>query len=408
MNERILRLLADSGVQAALTRFSSMEAWLQKQQMELTAIAAPTGLEGLRAEWMLRQMKELGLRSVDVDEVGNVIGFRPGVTEDGPVVAITAHLDTVFPARTPIQPKVVNGVLTAPGISDNGAGLAALLGLLRCLQDARLKTCWPLLLVANVGEEGEGDLKGFRHLFGPSPWNERIAATIVLDGPGVEHVTVQGLGSRRLKLTFRGPGGHSWSEAGTASAIHGLVRACHAMLAQVQPEPGESSFNLGVMEGGSSINSIAAEASVRIDLRAHEADTLQSLAAAVRRAAAQGMEEENQLAMTGAVEARLQIIGDRPAGKLAPGSELLHAVLAVDRALNIEAQTGAASTDANLPLSLGRQAIRIGAGGRGGGAHTLDEWFDPTGRHLGLRRLLLLALLMARVPELDEQDETER
>jgi di/tripeptidase len=174
------------------------------------------------------------------------------------------------------------------------------------------------------------------------------------------------------------------------------------MLAQVQPEPGESSFNLGVIEGGSSINSIAAEASVRIDLRSHDAETLQSLAAAVRRAAAQGLEEENQLAMTGAVEARLQVIGDRPAGRLAPGSELLQAILAVDRALGIESHTGAASTDANLPLSLGLQAIRIGGGGRGGGAHTLEEWFDPTGRELGLRRLLLLTLLMAGVPELQE------
>ena len=402
MNERVRRLLADSRLQAAFARFPSMEAWLQKQQMEVTAVPAPTGLEGLRAEWMLRQMKDLGLRSVDVDEVGNVMGVRPGLTGEAPAIAITAHLDTVFPARTPIQPKVVNGVLTAPGISDNGAGLVAILGLLRCLEEAGFKTRLPLLLVANVGEEGEGDLKGFRHLFGQSPWKDRIAATIVLDGPGTEHVTVQGLGSRRLKLIFRGPGGHSWSEAGTASAVHGLVRACHAMLAQVQPEPGESSFNLGVIEGGSSINSIAAEASVRIDLRAHDAETLQSLAAAVRRAAAQGMEEENQSAMTGAVEARLQVIGDRPAGQLAPGSELLQAILAVDHALGIESQTGAASTDANLPLSLGLPAIRIGGGGRGGGAHTLEEWYDPAGRELGLRRLLLLTLLMAGAPELDE------
>lgn len=405
MNERIRRLLADSRLQIALARFSSMEAWLQKQQMEVTAIPAPTGLEGLRAEWMLRQIKELGLRSAEVDEVGNVIGLRPGLASEAPAIALTAHLDTVFPARTPIQPKVVNGVLTAPGISDNGAGLVAILGLLRCLEEAGLKTRLPILLVANVGEEGEGDLKGFRHLFGQSPWSDRIAATIVLDGPGTEHVTVQGLGSRRLRLTFRGPGGHSWSEAGTASAIHGLVRACHAMLAQVQPEPGESSFNLGLIEGGSSINSVAAEASVRIDLRAHHADTLQSLAAAVRRAAAQGMEEENQSAMTGSVEARLQVIGDRPAGKLAPGGELLQAILAVDHALGIESQTGVASTDANLPLSLGLPAIRIGGGGRGGGAHTLEEWFDPSGRERGLRRLLLLTLLMAGAPELDDQDE---
>ncbi len=405
MNERIRRLLADSRLQIALARFSSMEAWLQKQQMEVTAIPAPTGLEGLRAEWMLRQFKELGLRSVSVDEVGNVIGLRPGLAGEAPAIAVTAHLDTVFPARTPIQPKVVNGVLAAPGISDNGAGLTAILGLLRCLEEVGLKTRLPILLVANVGEEGEGDLKGFRHLFGQSPWSHRLAATIVLDGPGTDHVTVQGLGSRRLKLTFRGPGGHSWSEAGTASAIHGLVRACHAMLAQVQPEPGESSFNLGLIEGGSSINSVAAEASVRIDLRAHDADTLQSLAAAVRRAAAQGMEEENQFAMTGSVEARLQVIGDRPAGQLAPGSELLQAVLAVDHALGIESQTGVASTDANLPLSLGFPAIRIGGGGRGGGAHTMEEWFDPAGRERGLRRLLLLTLLMAGAPELDDQDE---
>lgn len=402
MDDLAGRLLTHPELQAALTRFAGMEAWLQKQQMEVTAIPAPTGLEGLRAEWMLRQMKEAGLPSAVVDEVGNVIGYRPGAVDDGPILVISAHLDTVFPARTPIQPRIVNGILMAPGISDNGAGLAALMGLMRCLQEMRLQTRHPLLLVANVGEEGEGDLKGIRHLFSRSRWKDRIAWTVVLDGPGVDHVTVQGLGSRRLKLIFRGPGGHSWSESGGASAIHGLVRACHAMLAQVQTEPGESSFNLGIIEGGSSINSIAAEASVRIDLRAHSVDALQALAAAVRRAAAQGLEEENQAAMTGAIEARLQVIGDRPAGKLSPGSELYRAILAVDEALGIASQAGAASTDANLPLSLGRQAIRIGGGGKGGGAHTAEEWFDPSGRELGLRRLLLLTLLLAGFSSVEE------
>lgn len=402
MNGVARRLLTHPGLQAALAAFAAMEPWLQKQQVELTAVAAPTGLEGLRAEWMFRQMKELGLKSVDVDEAGNVVGYRPGLVEEGPVLAVSAHLDTVFPARTPLQPRFAKGLILAPGISDNGAGLAALLGLLRGLQEGRVKTRCPVLLVANVGEEGEGDLKGIRYLFGQSPWKDRIAWTVVLDGPGVEHVTVQGLGSRRLKLSFRGPGGHSWSEAGTASAIHGLVRACQAMLAQVQPEPGESSFNLGVIEGGSSINSIAAEASVRIDLRGHESETLQRLAAAVRRAAAQGVEEENQAAMSGAVEARLQVIGDRPAGALPFGSELYRAILDVDRSLGIVSHTGSASTDANLPLSLGHQAIRIGGGGRGGGAHTLEEWFDPAGRELGLRRLLLLVLSLAGYADLDE------
>jgi len=394
--QELQSLLESPALTAQLAQFAALEPWLRQQQLEITRIPAPTGLEGRRAEWLLRQFQALGLQEAGIDAVGNVIGLLPGRQAEAPLLAVTAHLDTVFPPRTVLQPTLTNGLFHGPGIADNGAGLAALLGLLRVLCDHACRTWRGVLFVGNVGEEGEGNLRGMRHLFGESPWRDRIGRTLVVDGSGTEHITAQALGSKRLKLSFHGQGGHSWSNAGGASAVHALARVAYSLLNQIVPVAGHSALNLGAVEGGSSINTIAATASLKLDLRSTEDEELAAMVKSVRRICAAGVAEENALARHGRVEARIEVIGDRPAGQLAPESRLFRALTAVDATLNIHSHIQRSSTDANIPLSLGREAVALGGGGRSGGMHTLQEWFDPCGRELGLKRLFLLLQLLAQ------------
>lgn len=374
---------------------AALEPWLQERQIELTAVPAPTHFEALRAEWIRRAWADLGL-ATSLDAAGNVLAERAGRDAAAPLVALTAHLDTAFAPGTPVRPERRDGRIWAPGISDNGAGLAALLALARILRDFSISTRAGLLFVANVGEEGEGDLKGMRHLFGPaSPVASRIGCTLVLDGPGCDQITSQALPSRRFRLVVSGPGGHSWSDLGRASAVHAAVRVAAAFLAQVQPQAQVLGANIGLIQGGSAVNAIAAEAQFKLDLRARDAAGIASLTAALQRALAAGLEQENAAALTGEVNARLEPIGERPGGELPAAAPLLELVRAVDSHLGIAAQIQRASTDANIPLSLGRPALRLGAGGSGGGIHTLQEWFDPVGRTLALRRILGVTLLAA-------------
>jgi tripeptide aminopeptidase len=389
------RLWRDPAWQPAFAWFGANEAWILQQQMEVTAVAAPTHYEALRAEWMLRQWQELGLEA-HIDAVGNAVGERRGTDGDAPLLALTAHMDTAFAPGTPVHPERRGGRIWAPGISDNGTGLAALLAVARALRDLGIRTRAPLLFVANVGEEGEGDLKGMRHLFhADNPLARRIGRTVVLDGPGTEHITCAALPSRRLRLVFEGPGGHSWSDLGRASAVHAVMRTGAALLAQVQPEPDRLGCNLGWVQGGTAVNAIAAEAQIKLDLRADEPAKLETLEQAVRRALAVGLEQENAAARSGKVTAQIELLGARPGGALPAESRLLQDVRRVDGLLGIASEIQRASTDANIPLSQGREALRLGAGGQGGGVHTLQEWFDPTGRALALQRVLLLVLLSA-------------
>jgi tripeptide aminopeptidase len=405
-------LLAHAAVQRALASFAALEPWIRQLQLEITRIPGPTGLEGQRSEWMLKRFRELGAGECEVDEVGNVIAALPGTdVRGGDILLVSAHMDTVFPPRTELQATFAGGVLRGPGISDNGAGLAALLALLRCIRDCGLRTERDVLFAANVGEEGEGNLKGMRHIFEKHPRRDRIRRVIAIDGPGTDHATTQALASRRLRVSFRGPGGHSWSDFGTPSAVHALARAAHRLIQNLNsdvpsPKPnqaeesrdeGRRSFNIGVIEGGSSINSIAAQAAMRIDLRSVRAEELSQMTAAVREAVAAALAEENSIAADrGArVTAQVHTIGDRPAGELPADSKLALALAEVDRLLGIQTRTQRSSTDANIPLSLGREAVAVGAGGRGGGNHTVEEWFDPANRDLGLRRILLLTLALS-------------
>ncbi|HET9784577.1 MAG TPA: M20/M25/M40 family metallo-hydrolase [Terriglobales bacterium] len=394
--DEVAQVADTAAFRAASRRLEAWERWLQQQQMAVTAVAAPTGYEALRAEWMREALGAMGLET-SLDAVGNVLAYHRGAVETAPVVAVTAHLDTAFPPGTAARPERRDGKLWGPGICDNGAGLVALLALARLLQEGRWAPQSPVLLVANVGEEGEGDLKGMRHLFSSAGrWSRRIGWTVVLDGPGVNPITSEALPSLRLRLMLEGPGGHSWSDLGRASANHAAVRVGAALLAQVQPEAGRLGCNLGWMQGGSAVNAIAARCELKLDLRARDPRRLEGLEQAVRRAVAQGVEQENAAALSGRVRARLERIGERPGGALADDAPLLRLVRQVDAALGIASQAQCASTDANIPIALGRQALRLGAGGRAGGIHTLQEWYDPEGRTLALQRVLWVVWALSR------------
>ncbi len=393
----IRELAAAPAVAGSLHRLAGWEAWISRQQLELSRIPAPTGLEGPRAEWYLRQMRRLGLTRCALDPAGNALGWRIGLEPDLPAIALSAHLDTVFPPGLRLHPYVRKSKLMGPGIADNGAGLSALLAMMRALQQARLRLRRSLLFVANVGEEGEGNLKGMRHLVERGRWRRQIGCIVVVDGAGDSAATNRGLASRRLHVKFSGPGGHSWSDAGRPSAIHALQRSLARLLQRARTRPGESVLNIGVIEGGNSINSIAAEAGARLDLRSVAARGLDRLEREVRAAVAAGEREENHLARGGRVQGHIEILGARPGGALPASAPLWRQLRGVDRFLGIATQPRLASTDANIPLSKGIPAIAIGAGGSAGGTHTLQEWFDPAGRELGLKRLLLLTLSLAEV-----------
>ena len=312
---------------------------------------------------------------------------------------MTAHLDTVLAPRgeDDITISTSDGRFLGPGVSDNGAGLAALLALAGAWNSAPPQSGGLApVLIANVGEEGEGNLSGMRFLCRAAN-HARPLAFLVLDGPNTDHITCRALASRRFEVIVGGPGGHSWSDHGTANPVHAISRAITAFTDSVPAgSVPKSSFNFGLVRGGNSINSIPSEARAKVDLRSEDAARIDQLAALLETSVEQAVEVENARATSGRVSAKVKEIGSRPGGVLAEGSAILEAIRAVDVFLKIRSSLDCASTDANIPLSMGLPAVSIGAGGQGGGAHTPAEWFHPEGREVGLRRILLaLCLLLA-------------
>jgi tripeptide aminopeptidase len=377
-------------------------------QRALVSIPAPPFAEEKRAAWLLEQFRSLGLAEAAIDEEGNVLGLLPAAEsklEKEHAVVLSAHIDTVFPAGTEVAPQTNGTRLVAPGACDNAAGVTGLLAIAAALIDASITLPCPVLFVANVGEEGEGDLRGMRYLYQRSPWRDRIAAHIVLDGAGHEVAVTEALGSRRFLVTATAPGGHSWTDAGSPNPIVILSQAIAALTAPVPPRETRTTLNIGTIEGGSSVNAIPERASARFDLRSTSAEELMCLEVELHRA----IEDAVLAANAAAADLRkrrpnaqaaftIERIGDRPAGRLAlavNGQALYDDLLAVDRHLSIRTEPRVASTDANIPLSLGIAAISIGAGGDGGGIHTSSEWYDATHRELALKRILLLLMLTA-------------
>jgi acetylornithine deacetylase/succinyl-diaminopimelate desuccinylase-like protein len=404
----VTALAAQRPVHAAFAWLHGNPKTIMDWQAGLVAIAAPPFGERARSEWLEARFAEAGLSQVETDAVGNVFGFlaAAGLPSEstGPVVVLSAHLDTVFPAETPLNPVVreVDGAdrLEAPGACDNGAGVAGMLAVARALVLAKAELPVPLVFLGNVGEEGEGDLRGVRHLYEESTLGGRIAAHIVLDGAGADSAVTQALGSRRYRVRITGPGGHSFTDAGTPNPITALASAL-AVLAQTPlPEEPRTTLNLGTIQGGTSVNSIPEIAQASLDFRSTAAEQILRLEVALHRAVEDAVEHWNALANAGPARGRGKLafsvdkIGDRPAAQLPGDSPLLETLRAVDRHLGLQTNLRLGSTDANIPLSLGVPALSIGAGGDGGGAHTQAEWYSAKDREVGLRRVLLLSLAM--------------
>jgi acetylornithine deacetylase/succinyl-diaminopimelate desuccinylase-like protein len=390
------QLAENAQVRAALAWFAPNLSWINDQQARLTEIPAPPFKEAQRAAAVKALLSASGL-NVQIDATGNVIGELGGVNEKE-FVMLSAHLDTVFPAGTEVKVRRDGGRMSAPGISDNGTGLAALAAIARALHESQIKPQRTILFVADVGEEGEGNLRGMRALV--DAYHGRLKAVIVLDGAGTDHVTTVALASRRLEVVINGPGGHSWSDFGMPNPINALVRGSVRFINTKVPASPRTTFNLGQIEGGTSVNSIPYEARLKVDVRSESENELTRLESALRECMAAGVRDEMESSRDrsrGKLEWKVEVIGSRPGGELAAESPLLAALRAADVIVGNESRIERSSTDANVPLSLGIDAISIGAGGNGGSAHSLQEWYDPQGREMGLKRALLTLLGVADV-----------
>lgn len=398
----VAQVAGDRRVHQAFQWMHLEEKRILQWQKDLVSVPAPPFGEGPRARWLLERFRELGLADPHIDAAGNAIAIFRGTEKSERRVLVSAHIDTVFPPETPIDPVVNGSRLTAPGACDNGAGVAAMLAVASAMRQAQIATACDVVFIGNVGEEGEGDLRGMRHLYGDTGEAgrmplETIAAHIVLDGAGHEAAVTHALGSERFLVTIAGPGGHSWTDAGRPNPIVVLSRAIQRYADVVLPDSPRTTMNVGTIEGGTAINAIPERAAARFDLRSTEPDQLIRLEVELHRAVEDAVMAANaeQRGQTRPVRFTIEKIGDRPAGRLPEGSVLLELLRGVDRHLSIRMEQRIASTDANIPLSLGVPAVSIGGGGEGGGIHTRGEWYDARGRELGLRRLILLLLAAA-------------
>lgn len=398
---QIRQLMNHPAVQAALEHIEETDAQTMADLRELTQIPAPPFMEEERGQAFLAKLREIGVDSAWVDEVGNVIGLRRG-TGDGEVLALAGHLDTVFPPETDVTIRESGDTLFAPGIADDTRGLATVLAILRAMNEANVRTEGDVLFIGNVGEEGLGDLRGMKHLFregGP-----RIDAFISVDGTGASGITHMGLGSHRYRMTFEGPGGHSWGAFGLANPAHAMGRAIRYFQdgadAFVRTVPQRTSYNVGRVGGGTSVNSVPFESWMEIDMRSHGVETLNAIDDILQGAVQRAVAEENEIRTRGdAMTVTVDMIGDRPSGEIAEDHPFVQQAAAVTRVLGMEPSFGRSSTDANIPISMGIPGITIGGGGQGFGAHSLDEWFRNVDGPVGVQRALLIVLAQVGVTQ---------
>jgi tripeptide aminopeptidase len=386
------------GIREVLQWFTREKQWVNDIHLQLCRIPAPTFLEQQRAEWIAGQFRAIGWH-VGIDRAGNVLASLHADPE-GSLVALTAHLDTVIAPRTKEDIAIDReGDLRGPGVSDNGAGLTALLAIAKAIKSTTVAAdIWNrLLLVANVGEEGEGNLCGIRHLCRQADLIKRISAFLVLDGAATDHITTQALGSRRFEIAFSGAGGHSWSDFGIGNPVHALSRAISLFVDQRPIDPRSTpkvSVNVGIIEGGASVNAIPPSARAKVDIRSESNDKIEQLVTVLHNAVAKAEDIENSRSTGAKVTVKVREIGNRPAARLPADAPMIARIRAVDAHLGIRSRLDCASTDANIPLSMGIPAVCIGAGGQGGGAHTTAEWYRSDGRDLGLKRILLILALL--------------
>ena len=393
---QVAALAALPSVVRALELVEERDARTMADLLELTEIPAPPFNEDQRGERFLEMLLDLGVDSAWTDTEGNVIALRRG-TGSEEVVAVAGHLDTVFPEGTDVTVRQRGDTLFAPGIGDDTRGLTAVLALLRVLNEADLQTTADLLFIGTVGEEGIGDLRGMKHLFregGP-----KIDTFISIDGTGHTGITHQGLGSHRYRVTVRGPGGHSWGAFGLPNPAHALGRAIDyfdlAADAITQFGP-RTSYIVGRIGGGTSVNSIPFEAWMEVDMRSESPENLQAIDEVFQRSVRRAVEESNTQRRDGSeLSLEMELIGDRPSGEISESEPFIQQAIAVSRHLGIEPSLGRGSTDSNIPISQGIPAITIGGGGQGSGAHSPGEWFINRDGALGIQRALLILLAQA-------------
>jgi acetylornithine deacetylase/succinyl-diaminopimelate desuccinylase-like protein len=367
----------------------------------LTEIPAPPFKEDARGAAFLKMLRAHNLTDVERDAEGNVMGVRRG-TGGGPLIAVAAHLDTVFPEGTVVRVTREGTRLAAPGVGDNTRSLAVLLAIIRAMDAARIQTASDILFIGNVGEEGPGDLRGMKYLFQRGPYTDRIGMFIAMDGAGGgDDITHGAVGSRRFRVTFTGPGGHSYGAFGLVNPAFAMGNAMRKFGGIQVPSSPKTTYSVGVVGGGTSVNSIPFESWMEVDMRSESAAELQKVEAQFRAAMQQAVDEENQARSTaqGRIAVDLKLIGDRPSGQTPRDSAIVETAAAVVRAMGRTPRFSVSSTDANLPISLGIPAITIDSGGRGGRAHALDEWIDveKTSSLEGIRSALTLLLTLAGV-----------
>ena len=394
--EEIEALRANPKVQAAMDHILSLEPRHRADLIELTEIPAPPFKEDQRAARFAELLREAGLTDVRIDEVGNAIGRRPGKGGKR-IVAYTGHLDTVFPEGTDVTVRFDDDKMYAPGIGDNTRGLVVVLGVLRAMQHAGIDTDADILFVGNVGEEGLGDLRGVKHLFRDGV--ERIDAMIAVDGGESDRIVYGGVGSHRYRITYKGPGGHSWGAFGTANPHHALGRSI-ALFDQnavaITADGEKSSYNVGRIGGGTSVNSVPFESWAEIDIRSGDQAKIDAIDAILQAAVEQALQEENaQRTLGPELTVDVERVGTRPAAKGDVNSPLVQRALAATTAMGFDPQLRISSTDSNLPISKGIPAVTMSRGGVGGDAHAPSEWWQNKDGHLGIQIGLLTLLAEA-------------
>jgi tripeptide aminopeptidase len=380
----------------AHARLAARDEAIIRTQITVAQIAAPTGEEEERGGWIARRFRDCGLAEIHTDASGNVIGRREGAADLPPVV-ICAHLDTVFPRETDLSIRRDGERLVGPGINDNGRGLAVMLALAAEIDGARVRTLHPIEFVATTGEEGLGDLRGAKHYFAGR--GRGAHAMVALDGAGDERIIHRALGSRRFRISYSGPGGHSWAAFGVPNAVHAAASAAARLASLSLPSSPRTTLSVGRIGGGLSVNSIPDHAWLEIDSRSTSARALDDIERAIRAISQAAADDENTKRAPGtrALAVAIEPIGSRPCGETPAEHALVQSAIEATRLVGRQPDLALASTDANVAISHGIPAIAIGAGGRGGDAHTRSEWFDNLHGTVGVARALTIVMTTARL-----------
>lgn len=389
-------LLKRPDVRAALDYLQANHERHLTKQVEITEIPAPTFHEGERARFMAAEFRRAGLKNVEIDKQGNALGWRPGRSQDAMVLA--AHLDISFPVGVNTKVRKEGNRWHAPGLADDSRGLAALLAIAEAMEHGKVQTEQTLLFVANVGEEGLGDLIGVKYLFGESPHKDKLKSFISIDGTNPSRVVNGGSGVKRYRIFIKGAGGHSYGNFGRPNAIHAAGRMIGRFAAIEVPTSPKTTYNVGNIKGGTMVNAIAEECTFEIDMRSESPAELDKLELKMLEAVRLAVEEENifRAASGQKVTVENKLVGQRPAGRTPESNSLVQAAQWASRATGHTPRLTFSSTDSNFPISLGIPAVTLGGGGRSDNAHSLHEWFEPAEAWKGPQTVLLTVLAYER------------